>query len=217
MPQDPHSSACHKASKPTIIASAGKWRDPRDSRLLLPRFHSAKRKGSAYSSVPPSPRKIPSPLPHFGAPRPRSPPVSLLPLPRHILHPLRHINPRSRSPTPQPPSCILIRGTCDLSQVFLVLLRPCFRFSFLHWCKVFFFVRLYICICVYGWCLGAVVYRSLPCLVLIQEVQVFLVAAALQTTRESVDKPLHPALTLVPAHGFKPNAPRLYMFVLLWW
>ena len=49
---------------------------------------------------------------------------------------------------------------------------------------------------------------SLPCADPGAVVQVFLVAAALQTTRESVDKPLHPALTSVPAHGFmsKSNA-----------
>jgi len=49
---------------------------------------------------------------------------------------------------------------------------------------------------------------------------VFLVAAALQTTRESVDKPLHPALTSVPAHGFMSKSNALtskLCLVLLWW
>lgn len=38
----------------------------------------------------------------------------------------------------------------------------------------------------------------------------------LQTTRESVDKPLHPALTMVPAHGFLPDAQKLCFGIAVW-
>jgi len=60
---------------------------------------------------------------------------------------------------------------------------------------------------------------SLPCADPGAVVQVFLVAAALQTTRESVDKPLHPALTSVPAHGFmsKSNALTSKLCLVLLW
>lgn len=174
------SSASHNASKPTIIASLPKQMEgpPR----LVSSFHEQRQGAKEWSaSVLPSvtntqhQEKIPSPLPHFGAPRPRSPPVSLLTSPSPPSHPPPIAAYKSQiqiSHTP-PPSCIasqpdhllLIRATCDLSQVFLVLLRPCFRFSFLHWCKVYFVFfsdYMYLCLRVVSGRSGLSI-PSLPC------------------------------------------------------
>jgi hypothetical protein len=56
-----------------------------------------------------------------------------------------------------------------------------------------------------GWCLGAVVYRSVPCLVLPAlggHYRFYSSQSQLTATRESIDKPLHPVLTFVEGSDY---------------